>query len=306
MKASCQRIGPAAGYDFGNKRHYRRNIWNTFRTSAYWHPQATAMLMPSIEGDEIDVALSKGFRERNLHIVDQNPAIVATLKRRYPRLHAYGVPLVRATERLPELTFANLDLCASWGKPLAATIEEFAEAQRVPCGLVAVTILRGRESRHVRDLMRTKNENDTMREVLMHVTLSRPVTFMNGGNPIVYPLNMVATLRTGQYRSVAGRQTMLWMIFDVHAQPCMCLGCAELVFARVRWSPQQWQEAVAYCFDVDKAQLVEEAIQRIKVMVRKTISPSVYWHALARIRENQHGTAHEFLAVPSLSQLGNP
>lgn len=304
MKANCQRIGPAAGYDFGNKRHYRRNIWNTFRTSAYWHPQATAMLMPSIEGDEIDVALSKGFRERNLHIVDQNPAIVATLKRRYPRLHTYGVPLVRATERLPELTFANLDLCASWGQPLAKTLEEFAASQRVPCGLVAVTILRGRESVRLRDVLRA-GKTDTMREVMTHATLSHRVTFINGGNPIVYPLNMVTTIRTGKYRSIAGSQTMLWMIFEVHAQPCMCLGCAELVFAHVRWSPQQWQEAVTYCFDISKEQLVEEAIQRTKMLVRTTISPTVYWQALARIRASQCGTAQEFLAVPALSQVRN-
>lgn len=46
--------------------------------------EASVFLMPSSEGDEVDVCLSHGFRERNLTVCDRNPAIVAHLKRRYP------------------------------------------------------------------------------------------------------------------------------------------------------------------------------------------------------------------------------
>jgi len=92
-----QRKAPKTGYDFGNKRHYRRDIYAPIAKVLRHHrSSAQIMMMPSIEGDEIEVAMSKGFKQKNIHIVDQNSAIVATLKRRYPYVHTYGVEVRRA------------------------------------------------------------------------------------------------------------------------------------------------------------------------------------------------------------------
>lgn len=96
------RQAPEAGYDHPEKRQYRRDVWSVIdkavpRDRADLH----ALLMPSAEGDEVEVALSKGFRETNLHIVDKNPAIVARhLANRFPRAQRYGVDLHRALERV--------------------------------------------------------------------------------------------------------------------------------------------------------------------------------------------------------------
>jgi hypothetical protein len=126
------RKAPKGGYDFSRKRDYRRKVWASFR-EALKKPRlyasadgtvtkksvvladAHALLMPSLEGDEIDVALNAGFREQNLHVVDMNPAIVATLKRSYPKINTYGCEVGRAVERIADAGFAlscaNLDFC---------------------------------------------------------------------------------------------------------------------------------------------------------------------------------------------------
>lgn len=121
------RIAPKGGYDFSKKRDYRRKVWATFRDrikeSGNSVARSHALLMPSLEGDEIEVALNAGFREENLHIVDWEPAIVATLKRRYPKIHTYGVSVTRAFKRLAaegiRLTCANLDFCGPISRPFA-------------------------------------------------------------------------------------------------------------------------------------------------------------------------------------------
>lgn len=116
------RTAPTNGYDFSRKRDYRRKVWATFRDRLKANRLAVAdshaLLMPSLEGDEIDVALNAGFREQHLHVVDKEPAIVATLKRRYPRVNTYGVTVSRAMSRIQrdgiKLRCANLDFCGQW------------------------------------------------------------------------------------------------------------------------------------------------------------------------------------------------
>src|SRR5437899_8665017 len=106
------RIAPKFGYDFPAKNLYRCQFWNyAARNIDLPTCEAHALLMPSLEGLEIDVALSKGFLEAHLHIVDQNPAIVATLKRRYPQINTYGVSVQRALSQRVRvgLSVVNLD-----------------------------------------------------------------------------------------------------------------------------------------------------------------------------------------------------
>lgn len=130
------RIAPKGGYDFSKKRDYRRKVWATFRdgikNSGGSVASAQALLMPSLEGDEIDVALNAGFREQNLHVVDWEPAVVATLKRRYPKIHTYGVSVSRAFKRLSSdgvrLTCANMDFCGSISRRFGAELLNVALA----------------------------------------------------------------------------------------------------------------------------------------------------------------------------------
>lgn len=147
------RRAPKQGYDFAAKRQYRRHVWNCFKRVAVGARHAQALLMPSKEGDEIEVAIAKGFRMSNLHVVDKNPAIVARLTCRFPGIHTYGVSAARACERIKSkgitLDCANFDftscisdkLSREWSAIMSSGVFNKKEA------FVAVTLLRGRESR---------------------------------------------------------------------------------------------------------------------------------------------------------------
>lgn len=135
------RSAPKVGYDFARKRDYRRKVWASFRdTLKLKHiciADSHAMLMPSIEGDEIEVAIDAGFREHNLHIVDVEPAIVATLKKRYPKVHTYGVSAFRAFQRMSRngirLRCANLDFCGNWSVAYARELMGISALASLPC-----------------------------------------------------------------------------------------------------------------------------------------------------------------------------
>lgn len=176
------RRAPSGGYGFARKSDYRRKIWATFRDTLKARmplADAQAMLMPSLEGKEIETALNAGFRERNLHVVDDNPAIVATLKRRFPEINTYGVKAFEAFNRMSErgirVDCANLDFCGQCSKeyfwqlmlicapaalgviareikPGVAETELFGKypAFNDQC-LVALTMLRGREPKDITD-----------------------------------------------------------------------------------------------------------------------------------------------------------
>ena len=150
------RSAPQGGYNFGNKRQYRRNIWATARsfTDPHERSQAQILLMPSIEGKEIEVAENNGFRQCNMHVVDKNPAIVAHLKRRYPHITTYGVDIVAAVKRIAKagirLKVANFDLCstAEHVKPIVkeiAGLPAFSDYH-----LIFITCQRGRDHKIAR------------------------------------------------------------------------------------------------------------------------------------------------------------
>jgi len=248
-----QRRAPAHGYDFGNKRQYRRAVWAALRDHCAGRmASAQALLMPSAEGDEIEVALANGFREQNLHIVDHNAAIVASLKRRYPRVHTYGVSLEDAIERLWKkelrIDVANLDLCGPVSVKLAFTLKTLAasevmrgttpaaENQKWAVGRLAVTVLRGREQGRIGELI-TGRFGDSARTFLEYVGLAdagrlgasdcarvalllRGLTVAGAAYPFIARRERTAAVRPlrphyGIYRSTAGNQTMLWVAFDV-------------------------------------------------------------------------------------------
>lgn len=141
------RTVPVSGYDHGVKRQYRRIIWKFFAENCpVPRAYAQCLLLPGPSDAEIEVALSKGFREQNLHIVDRNPAIIAWRARRFPRAQTYGVSVLRAIqERIPEGTLhcINLDLCTPITEEWASTVS-LAAMRLATDGLIAATHLFGR------------------------------------------------------------------------------------------------------------------------------------------------------------------
>ncbi len=224
---------PEDGYDFGNKRQYRRTIWNGF---AQLGTDGHALLMPALEGDEIDEALRHGFREDHLHVVDHNPAVVATLKRRYPRIHTYGVDVVRACRRIAkkgiDLVAANFDFCGPVSPALFQRVQRVAAMHCwAPRSRLAVTVLRGREHGTARTWLRRRlflqtGHNFWRGSEVRALAYGRPSiadrarigavgeALMDWG--FAYdPMKMTVWLsRIGTYRSIAGNQTMLWMMFE--------------------------------------------------------------------------------------------
>ena len=209
------RRGPSGGYDFGNKRQYRRNIWRTFRDACKGRlSTAEALLMPSAEGDEIEAALNAGFREQNLHVVDDNPAIVAHLKRRYSRIMTYGIPVAEAARRIAKsgsrLAVANLDLCHNLSAPLRRTLFQFGAAEPMEQhGLIAVTMLRGREQGDCAEAMRTistrAGSNDISRAWLAAIQLGS----LGQDTARMWTPTFI---RDGIYKSISGNQTMFWFV----------------------------------------------------------------------------------------------
>lgn len=186
------RTAPEGGYDFSQKKDYRRKVWATFRDTlkSLRLPvrESHALLMPSLEGDEIDVAIAAGFQEKHLHVVDKEPAIVATLKRRYPKINTYGVTASRAVERISrngiKLRCLNLDFCYKVSDRFMDELQTIAACGSFPIKLrrkngvvalhnarhsnkafdrvclVAVSTLRGREDRDMTNFITKFNLSD--------------------------------------------------------------------------------------------------------------------------------------------------
>jgi hypothetical protein len=252
-----KRSAPAGGYDFGAKRHYRRNIWKAFKEHCSGRlNEAQALLMPSAEGDEIDVALSKGFREANLHVVDKNAAIVAHLKRRYPRINTYGTTVALAAQRIADagiaLDVANLDLCSPLGDGLLAEVKAVAASGVFePDGaLLAVTMLRGREQGYANHAIRsahilpmTFTGTDAARLVFLRTHALIVPSFEQ---PEAWTSGLV---KYGIYRSIAGSQTMLWSIFRVRSTA----SCTDETFFDYAMPPRDWERQ---CSELGRAALL--------------------------------------------------
>lgn len=248
----ADRRAPVGGYDFGQKRHYRRRIWAEFRR-AFSGSMASRVfaLLPSSEGTEIDVALQAGARERNLILIDENPAIVATLKRRYPRVRTYGVDAARAIERIAkdvgQIDGMNLDLCGPAAAPLFHVLKTIAKTKVIrDRGRVAVTMLRGRDrdiSRQV--LVKRISEADSpakrMGDQLSPRDRIRVGSASNAlagfskderlcGADLLRAPYLWQIPACGTYASPMAKQTFLWAIFRAHEMPCLCGSCLEYVY----------------------------------------------------------------------------
>jgi hypothetical protein len=215
--------------------------------------------MPGLNGEEVNVATGRGFSQANLCAVDRNPAVVATLKKRFPLLRTYGVDAGRAAERIAaqglKVQYAHLDFCSPVG--LNAT-KELAAIGGSGCldhlALVAINSLRGRERDGLVANWRSGIETtadqlgETFRpwharpaphpffaakgtdEARLSVLATALAGVLIGRNAYGQPVSIRSRyvpfpIRFGIYQSNAGTQTMLWAIYQVHAQPCPCDVC---------------------------------------------------------------------------------
>lgn len=142
--------GPATGYDTDDKNAWRVDYWQqlaAFIPKRLRH-QARVFLIEGLEGLEIERAYALGFVD--LHVCNNNPAVVATLKRRYPEITTYGVDAERAALRMKKaglcIDVASLDFCSCLSAAVLETIYAVraASSDVSACGY---NIMRGRERR---------------------------------------------------------------------------------------------------------------------------------------------------------------
>ena len=151
MSKTLKRRAPKGGYSFAEKESYRNRVWSRLAENCPV-PRAVAqiLIMPSAEGT-VDVVLRYGFREEDVHIVDRNPAIVATLKRRYAKVNTYGVEVERACARIAAkglvIHAANFDFTSCMGFEFGKVLSDIRDSGALHANAVyAVTLLRGRET----------------------------------------------------------------------------------------------------------------------------------------------------------------
>ncbi len=124
------------------------------------------MLMPSSEGLEVDVALSKGFRQDRMVIVDRNVAIVASLKgRKFPLVTAKGGAIKTMGAKiisagLPKLHIVNCDFTGTVGTSSDELAEFCGSGVLAPAAMVGVTVVKGRERPQVFEQVK-QAANDT-------------------------------------------------------------------------------------------------------------------------------------------------
>lgn len=238
-------------WDYGAKRQYRRQVWNEFAARvkrAGGRPSETyGLLMPGADGDEIEVAMQKGFRQEHLCVVDRDPAVLLGVRARFPHVLPFSGELETAFRRAADLgiplVVANLDTCANISQPLLQTLRGIGQVWRpqvgdLAYGVLAVTVLRGRErppimaamDNTVAQLRSTqwekirsekvfalRNERDLARLFLLWRALEV-------GGQDRYE---VATVRSGIYQSIAGHQTLLWSVHEMLDAAANHAGYAE-------------------------------------------------------------------------------
>ncbi len=145
-------VRPKCGYWSIQKAKYREWVWNEIRETLDHHPTESphVAIMPSLEGREIfDALCHREFQPTQLHIIDRNPAIVATLARRYPGIHTYGVDVGKAFARMDKqkvnLRFANIDYCSNICPDVVRSLRAIGDSTAAQFAKLFVTVLRGRE-----------------------------------------------------------------------------------------------------------------------------------------------------------------
>jgi hypothetical protein len=140
---------PKAGYDFPAKSEYREQIWQTFVEHIPDPTQAQVAFFPGPEGLEIPVALKYGFKLENLHAIEAEK-IEMPWRTEFPAVNFYPSLASKAFRQMKSrgivLDAANLDFCSNLSTPLLAEARAIKNTLVLsPSGVVAITLLRGRE-----------------------------------------------------------------------------------------------------------------------------------------------------------------
>jgi len=155
--------GPSSGYSSGAKAQYRSDVWESFtdfaKATIRSVSDAYAIILPSKDGEEIEVAIQYGVPEEKIICVDENPALIAASqwRKKFPRCKYYGCKISQLPEKLEEdgrrVAIANLDLCNNFSEDLLDEIQSFFKTPRYEGFNVSITVSKGRENKAVTALL---------------------------------------------------------------------------------------------------------------------------------------------------------
>jgi hypothetical protein len=143
---------PKNGYISEDKSKYREVIWGKFKDLTKDTSNATVILFPSKNGEEIGVAIGYGLREENIIACDSNAAVLATAKWRekYPKIRIYAGMFDKTIERIKsdniKIDAINLDLCTNLSTEMFNNLHKLLSSNIMEdkC-YIAITMLKGRE-----------------------------------------------------------------------------------------------------------------------------------------------------------------
>lgn len=166
------RVAPKIGYDNDVKHAYREQVWNAFSKAvddmrADQTGTMKAVIMPSSEGIEIEVALSKGLREDQIVCVDRSAAVIATSKwrKKYPGVNFFACDVGKVGHKIKHRKWvvraANLDLCGNFSDDTIDAVQGFIRFTPIHESFaIGVTVAKGREGSALTRLIKTRNAGD--------------------------------------------------------------------------------------------------------------------------------------------------
>ena len=208
-------IAPKAGYDTDIKAKYREQVWDAFAPGVAGIIADTtgtlkAVIMPSAEGLEIEVALSRGLREEQIVCVDRSAAVIATSKwrKRWPDVKFFASEVSAVGDKIAKagwaVRVANLDLCGNFSDDTIDAVRGFLSgAPLAPVAEMAVTIAKGREGSALTSLLKAKGFSEDIKDARMGA---------------LFHLTGLETSRDREFRAIAegaytsGRQPMAWCV----------------------------------------------------------------------------------------------
>lgn len=170
MSKKSQYRGPDIGYKSDAKMEYRNNVWDHISKNQLWRIQRSdnlkVLLMPSKDGEEIDVALNYGFKEDQIICVDENPAIIASSKwrKKHPKVHFFGCKISEVGNKIKskgwKLSAANLDFCNNLSQELIDETLSIIKSNVFDTEFTLfITMMKGRESTALVTLVKNTNNN---------------------------------------------------------------------------------------------------------------------------------------------------
>jgi hypothetical protein len=230
-------------YDFGNKRHYRRNIYAFVdRHCDKTVKERKVLYIDTKEGGETLFLLNKGYRPENLYVANTNPGEVAQLTKNLKkdfgvRVNTFGIEMGDALARLGDkgvyIDVYNFDYTCNVSSP---TVEQdlyiLAAHVLIDKHIVCVNVLRGREKNFFKKYKHWNMKNDVIRsntiksnitglikedympdiktKEVFHITADNKYPAVN-----MYCYSHILRQARGIYRSTAGNQTMMWTALKV-------------------------------------------------------------------------------------------